>query len=92
VQVLYGRLSQIEPTRARLGMMQLPVRAPMAAFGSMAVVRVVMRMTTLIRLVISLLSMMVCFAVPMLRMIERLTVLLRFVLPMLHVVTIPMLL
>jgi hypothetical protein len=64
----------------------------MAVFGSMAGVPVGMRMTTLIRLVISLLSMMVCFAVPMLRMIERLTVLLRFVLPMLHVVTIPMLL
>jgi hypothetical protein len=61
----------------------------MAVFGSMVGVPVVMRMTTIIRLVISLLSMMVCFAVPMLLTIERLTVPLRFVLPMLHAVTIP---
>jgi hypothetical protein len=52
-------------------------------------VRVGMRMTTIIRLVISLLSMMVCFAVPMLLTIERLTVRLRFVLPVLHAVAIP---
>jgi hypothetical protein len=51
-----------------------------------------MRMTTIIRLVISLLSMMVCFAVPMLLTIERLTVPLRCLLPMLHAVTIPRLL
>jgi hypothetical protein len=54
-------------------------------------VPVVMRMTTIMRLVISFLSMMVGFAVPMLT-IERLTVPLRFVLPMLHAVTIPTLL
>jgi hypothetical protein len=50
--------------------------------GLMVGVPVVLGMTTIIRLVISLLSMMVSFAVPMLT-IERLTVPLRFVLPML---------
>ena len=55
-------------------------------------VPVVMRMTTIIRVVISLLSMMVCFAVRMLLTIERLTVPLRCLLPMLHAVTIPTLL
>jgi hypothetical protein len=64
----------------------------MAAFGSMVGVPVVMRVTTIIRVVISLRSRMVCFAVPMLLTIERLTVPLRFVLPLLHAVTIPTLL
>ena len=64
----------------------------MAVFGSMAGVPVVLRMTTIIRLFISLLSMMVYFAVPKLPTIERLTVSLRFVLPLLHAVTIPTLL
>jgi hypothetical protein len=48
-----------------------------------------MRMTTIIRPVISLLGMMVCFAVPMMLAIGRLTVRLRFVLSMLNAVTIP---
>jgi hypothetical protein len=55
-------------------------------------VPVVMRMTTIIRVVISLLGMMVCFAVRMLLTIECLTVPLRCLLPMLHAVTIPTLL
>jgi hypothetical protein len=45
VQLLYGRLCQIEPTRARLGMMQLPVRAPMAVLGSMVCFAVPMLLT-----------------------------------------------
>ena len=61
----------------------------MAVFGSMVAVAVVMRMTTSIRLGISLLSRMVCFAVPMMLAIGRLTVRLRFVLSMLNAVTIP---
>jgi hypothetical protein len=81
VQLLYGRMCQIEPTGARLGMMQL---------GSMVGVPVVMRITSIIRVVISLL--MICFAVPMLLTIERLTGPLRFVLTMFHAVTIPTLL
>jgi hypothetical protein len=64
----------------------------MAVFGSMVGVPVVMRMTKIIRLVISLLGMLVCFAVPLLLTVERPTVPLRFVLPMLHAVTIPTLL
>jgi hypothetical protein len=55
-------------------------------------VPVVVRMTTIIRVVIFLLGGMVCFAVPMLLTIERLTVPLRRVLSMLHAVTIPTLL
>jgi hypothetical protein len=62
----------------------------MAIFGSMVGVPVVMRMT--IRVVISLLSTMVCFAVSMLITIEPLTALLRFVLSVLHAMTIPTLL
>jgi hypothetical protein len=64
----------------------------MAGFGPMAGVPVGMRMTTLIRVVIALRSMVACFAGPMLLTIERLTVPLRFVLPMFHVVAIPMIL
>jgi hypothetical protein len=60
----------------------------MAVLGSMVGVPVVMRMTTIIRLFVSLLSMIVCFAVPMLLVIGHLTVPLRFVLPMLHAVMI----
>jgi hypothetical protein len=63
----------------------------MAVFGSWAGVPVLMRVTTGIRVVISLISM-VCFALPMLLTSDRLTVALRFALPMLHAVAIPTLL
>ncbi len=81
LQFFYGRLCQIEPTRAMLGMMQLSVRAPMAISESMVAVPVVMRMASIIRQVISLLTRMLRLAAP-----------LRFVLPMLYAVMIPTLL
>jgi hypothetical protein len=64
----------------------------MVVLGSRASVPVVLRMTTIIGLPVSLLRMIVCFAVPKLLTIKRLTVTLRFVLPLLHAVTIPTLL